>query len=943
MKNRNGFLKAGIIVGIVAIVSTTGMLALFQVNDYMKETWFGEKGFNTIVSALDIPYSPTFFEARTQNSSWIRLNWTKGAFAVDTTVILAKVDTYPVLGVDAELYNGSGSFFNHTGLTENTRWFYRCYSFNSTGYYSNTSLYSHDTTMGVSLADVNVYGGSYTKEKVNYSTGNINYYETLNQLPANCTDHNWSSSVNLTLSGYNIQYLKSDVHVSDNWMVRDGDGYRNFTINQSFFDVNQSSKYLTFLVQRNILDNNIEYYLLSGINDSSTVIFLGGSPVGSGLLFYEQGIVSVREGWVVNFTATILPIYVDDDFTSSTLGWGVDHFDTIQKGVDNASDNATVYVWDGTYLENVVINNAVSLIGNGSLTTTINGSLDASGIIIFASYTVVSGFTIESCILSDLYIINSNYCTISENRFLNTQWGVLISTAQYNTVYNNIFDDCIWNMEESMGASDNYYNISMTPGTNIIGGSYLGGNYYWDNVGNDIGNGFTIPYDIMHYAGGGLYDYLPLSYNLSVPFVVNQVLKNCTGNYTQYTGVTIVNVTTETRPVYTELPVNSTDTNWSTYNTVYVDFFGNYYIKYRVPASFFGGYWEVKDSSGTYFFNVSNEIIALSSTPGYITFYISVGMISNIDYYALPDIGDWSSFILLGSSPPCDKFYEEGVFWNATINMSNGMMVNFTAESQLNISTNLINATETHNSVWNTPFWDILFNATGNNTGGSTNSTNLTLFENIVNASGSHQSLYNPITGWSVWANYTGNTTAIHTSDTMKNVTGSLSTNLNMSGYLVTSAHESKVNLTQNVIDTSGSLQKSWTGSLWKIWANYTGAGVILVDTHPSTKLKIFNNTKNVTGKSEMKYNLDTGWEVWENYSGKETSSSVISSTIISETGPLYLLFAVMLMFLFFFVVYSAIKSYERKRRVVINHIVPKEIEEFRKKLDDGREIVFRR
>ena len=48
-------------------------------------------------------------------------------------------------------------------------------------------------------------------------------------------------------------------------------------------------------------------------------------------------------------------VYVDDDFTSSTSGWGYDHFDSIQDGID-AVVGSMVYVYNGTYNEQVRFN-----------------------------------------------------------------------------------------------------------------------------------------------------------------------------------------------------------------------------------------------------------------------------------------------------------------------------------------------------------------------------------------------------------------------------------------------------------------------------------------------------------------------------------------------------------------------------------------------------------
>jgi len=59
------------------------------------------------------------------------------------------------------------------------------------------------------------------------------------------------------------------------------------------------------------------------------------------------------------FSATF---YVDDDFTSSTPGWGVDHFDLIQDGINAASNGDEIIVNPGTYIENIdFITKAITL------------------------------------------------------------------------------------------------------------------------------------------------------------------------------------------------------------------------------------------------------------------------------------------------------------------------------------------------------------------------------------------------------------------------------------------------------------------------------------------------------------------------------------------------------------------------------------------------------
>ncbi|HHA18100.1 MAG TPA: hypothetical protein ENK70_00120, partial [Methylophaga sp.] len=61
-------------------------------------------------------------------------------------------------------------------------------------------------------------------------------------------------------------------------------------------------------------------------------------------------------------------VYVDDDFNSSTLGWNIDHFATIQDGVDRVCDGGMVYVADGTYDEQIVIDKNLTIQGQGDTT-----------------------------------------------------------------------------------------------------------------------------------------------------------------------------------------------------------------------------------------------------------------------------------------------------------------------------------------------------------------------------------------------------------------------------------------------------------------------------------------------------------------------------------------------------------------------------------------------
>jgi len=61
-------------------------------------------------------------------------------------------------------------------------------------------------------------------------------------------------------------------------------------------------------------------------------------------------------------------VYVDDDYTPSTLGWGYDHFDNIQDGTDVVCECGTIYVAAGTYTEQILIYKSLELLGDPGAT-----------------------------------------------------------------------------------------------------------------------------------------------------------------------------------------------------------------------------------------------------------------------------------------------------------------------------------------------------------------------------------------------------------------------------------------------------------------------------------------------------------------------------------------------------------------------------------------------
>jgi len=215
-------------------------------------------------------------------------------------------------------------------------------------------------------------------------------------------------------------------------------------------------------------------------------------------------------------------------------------FKTISKAVSVCIDCDTILVAGGTYVENVevTIPGGVSIIGvDGPSLTFVTGGVSSHAFYLKSDCNTIEGFTIQNSLYginihdsdsnhiinnvikdNDFGIImdNAKDNIIEENKInsnikdgvniwelcsnnvirtnhieSNDGYGVFIhSTSDYNTIYNNYFDNANNAWDENSAGTNQWY-IPITPGTNIMGGTELGGNYWNDPPWN---TGGTSPY-----------------------------------------------------------------------------------------------------------------------------------------------------------------------------------------------------------------------------------------------------------------------------------------------------------------------------------------------------------------------------------------------------------------------------------------------------------------
>jgi parallel beta-helix repeat protein len=201
---------------------------------------------------------------------------------------------------------------------------------------------------------------------------------------------------------------------------------------------------------------------------------------------------------VTILSSIIIPVNINiqasgGDQTLYVGGAGEGNFSKIQDAIDNASSGDTVFVYENTYYENIVIDVSINLIGEDKENTMLNENNNDITITITADWVNLSGFTIKNNGNNedDAGIkIHSNYTNISNNIIKDCDTlGIILENAHHNTIFNNIFQNYINISTILLWNTSSYNTILKNNITNCVGAINIGKGSHNNNITeNNIDN-----------------------------------------------------------------------------------------------------------------------------------------------------------------------------------------------------------------------------------------------------------------------------------------------------------------------------------------------------------------------------------------------------------------------------------------------------------------------
>jgi len=180
-----------------------------------------------------------------------------------------------------------------------------------------------------------------------------------------------------------------------------------------------------------------------------------------------------------------------------------DDFPAIQEAINSANEGDTIFVRNGTYYENVVVNKTISLVGEDMMTTIIDGSKAGTVVQITADNVSVSGFTVRysgwGWTNNGIYVHFADNCEIANNYFFTNCHNIRLNYSRGSRVTGNVIDGNGYGIRLIHSDDSEAINNSVS---NCIGGIHL-----------EFATNCTVKGNQFTQNGQGIRFYSPCTYN----------------------------------------------------------------------------------------------------------------------------------------------------------------------------------------------------------------------------------------------------------------------------------------------------------------------------------------------------------------------------------------------------------------------------------------------
>jgi len=196
---------------------------------------------------------------------------------------------------------------------------------------------------------------------------------------------------------------------------------------------------------------------------------------------------------------TPLTVYVDDDYNQNTSGWGYDHFNTIQAGINAVASSGSVFVHSGSYTENIMINKPLTLDGQWKETVFLNGNQANHVITVTANNVLIDDISIQNSgsYKAGILIDHANNVYVTNVLISDCMWGIDLEFASYCIIGDNTIDDC-----SQIGILLEYSTNNMIAQNTVSNSGMVGIHLVHEVSGNTIFHNNLINNELQAFSSG---------------------------------------------------------------------------------------------------------------------------------------------------------------------------------------------------------------------------------------------------------------------------------------------------------------------------------------------------------------------------------------------------------------------------------------------------------